>query len=266
MENSYSNNNISTPLLWSQLTEKELDAHLQKGGDSALLPVGATEQHGPHLITGTDSLIAEKLCYEVSSRTNTLVLPTLPYGCSLGHSFKWNGTLSLEPKALIEIVAQIGGAFWKHGFRRLYIVNGHVTNHAPLRCALELLRSRHDGMMVALLDTARLDEEISGCHHDDAEDWHANRAETSLVMHISEDSVREDLRHSSDDPDRTDGLVFSHPVNRTSENGVTGKPSQSSKDEGNELWSKMVARLEDLVLRGNIEEAPLNSPYHRKKN
>lgn len=76
----------SPPILYDQLTEGELRELLGRGMDALLLPVGATEQHGPHLSTGTDSAIASILCREASSRTGVPVLPTLPYGCSIGHS------------------------------------------------------------------------------------------------------------------------------------------------------------------------------------
>jgi creatinine amidohydrolase len=161
------------------------------------------------------------------------------------------------------VITQIGDAVWKHGFRKLFIVNGHVTNFAPLRCALEQLRSQNDGMMVAVLDTARLSDTIEGHFCDDAQDWHANRGETSVMMHMACDHVREGLRAQSDDPDRTEGLVFSHPVNKTSLNGVTGQPSLSSKDEGEQLWTAMLEKLHHLVLKGMKEEPPLSAPYHR---
>jgi creatinine amidohydrolase len=107
--------------------------------------VGATEQHGPHLGCGVDFVIAEELCLAVSEKTQVPVLPTLPYGCSLGHSQRWPGTLSVQPVTLIELVKQIGDWAYHSGVRRLFIVNAHVTNAAPLRCALEMLRAEHDG-------------------------------------------------------------------------------------------------------------------------
>jgi creatinine amidohydrolase len=121
-------------------------------------------------------------------------------------------------------------------------------------------------MMISLLDTARLSENIEDQFCYDAKDWHANRAETSIMMHMAHDHVREHLRSNGDDPDRTQGLVFSHPVNKTSLNGVTGQPSLSSKAEGQELWSNMVKALQDLVEKGIKEESPLDAAYHRNSN
>jgi creatinine amidohydrolase len=72
---------------WDELTSTRLAAAVAADPALvALVPVGATEQHGPHLGVGVDSVIAERLCEAVASATRVPMLPTLPYGCSLGHS------------------------------------------------------------------------------------------------------------------------------------------------------------------------------------
>ena len=145
--------------------------------------------------------------------------------------------------------------------RRLIIVNGHVTNAAPLRCALEMLRAEHDDLMIALVNTAQMSERVRASHASDGDDWHANRAETALMMAIAPEIVRPDAIENADDPDRTAGLVFSHPVNRTSTNGVTGKPSLATQAEGAELFSWMVEDLAHIVEKGKSETPPLPHSY-----
>lgn len=248
-------------ILWSERTWAELPDDLNKVGQCALLPVGATEQHGPHMGTGVDWVIADRLCAAVSERLRVPMLPTLPYGCSIGHSRRWPGTIALDPRLLIDLVKQIGDWAYHSGVRRLFIVNGHVTNAAPLRCALELLRAEHDGFMVALVHSASLTPRVRQAHFADAEDWHANDAETSLMQVLAPELLRPNLFAAADDPDRTTNRVFSHPVNRTSLNGVTGQPSHASPAKGRELFDWMVEDLADLVTRGMSEEPPLNHPY-----
>jgi creatinine amidohydrolase len=249
------------PVTWAELTWEEIGRLPAQGQTAALLPVGATEQHGPHLGTGMDSALAGPLCDAVSAQTGVPVLPLLPYGCSLGHSRRWPGTLALSPATLIALVAEIGD--WLHGagFDRLFLVNTHVTNAAPLRCALELLRSRHDGLMVAVVNTATLSPRVARAFSADAEDWHANAAETSLMLALAPALVRRGKLRSADDPDRTRGLVFAHPVNRTSRNGVTGLPSRARAAAGRRLYAWMVADLAALVRRGRREQPPLPAPY-----
>ncbi len=247
-------------MLWGQRTWAELPETIKAANQSALLPVGATEQHGPHMGCGMDAVLADRLCAAVSARTNTPMLPTLPYGCSLGHSRRWPGTIALSPTTLIELVKEIGDWAYYSGVRRLFIVNTHVTNAAPLRCALEMLRAEHD-LMIALFNSATISQRVRNAHFADGEDWHANEAETSLMLAHAPEMVRPELLASSDDPDRTRDAVFAHPVNRTSKNGVTGMPSLASAQNGKILFEWMVDDLSALVLRGMFEEPPLDHSY-----
>lgn len=246
---------------WSELTWSEIPAVLAAVSNAAILPVGATEQHGPHLGCGVDTVIAEELCVAVSARTGVPMLPTLPYGCSLGHSKRWPGTIAVQPITLIELVKQIGDWAYHSGVRRLFIVNAHVTNAAPLRCALEMLRAEHDDLMVTVMNTATISKRVRQFHFADAEDWHANDAETSLMLAIAPDLVRPDLCATADDPDRTVGCIFPHPVNRTSLNGVTGTPSQADADKGRIGFDWLVADASAHILQGLAERPPLDCSY-----
>jgi len=253
-----------TVLRWHQLTWEEIGALPARGMDAVMLPVGATEQHGPHLGCGVDAEIALQLCHAAGERSGVPVLPTLPYGCSIGHSQRWPGTLALAPKTLIDVIKQIGDWVYASGFRRLFLVNSHVTNLAPLRCALEMLRAEHDDLMVALINTGTLSERVRARHFADADDWHGNEAETSLMLALAPDMARVDRFADADDPDRTDGCVFAHPVNRTSSNGVTGTPSLASQDKGEQLFAWMVEDLNALLQRGLKETPPLDQSYFNR--
>ena len=246
---------------WAERTWTEFAKDLADANQTALLPIGATEQHGPHLATGMDTVIADRLCRAVAEKTGALMLPTIPYGCSLGHSRRWPGTIALQPITVITLVKEIGDWAYYTGVRRLIIVNGHVTNAAPLRCALEMLRAEHDDLMIALVNTAQISDRVRASHCSDGDDWHANRAETALMMSVAPEIVRSEAIKDADDPDRTEGLVFSHPVNRTSTNGVTGKPSLATQAEGAELFSWMVEDLARLVEKGQSETPPLPHSY-----
>lgn len=245
---------------WRELPWPLLEKVLQ-ARPAAILPIGATEQHGPHLGCGMDYVLADHLCKAVSGRTGVAMLPTMPYGCSVGHSRRWPGTIALAPKTLIDVVFDMGSWAYHSGVRRLFIVNTHVTNAAPLRCALEMLRSEFDDLMVAVFHSATLSERVRVAHFADGEDWHANDAETSLMMAVAPEMVVESAVSGADDPDRTEGLVFSHPVNRTSTNGVTGSPSLAAPEKGNQLFDWMVEDLSALVMKGLQEKPPLNHSY-----
>lgn len=250
--------------LWEQTAWPDIAGKLSTI-PAAILPVGATEQHGPHMGCGMDAVLADKLCKAVAEKTGVLMLPTLPYGCSLGHSRRWPGTIAVQPKTLIDLVKEIGDWASYSGVQRLFIVNTHVTNVAPMRCALEMLRAEHDGMMVALFNSATLSERVRKQHFADGHDWHANDAETSLMLAVAPEMVDTARMRRADDPDRTEGLVFPHPVNRTSLNGVTGSPSQADADKGRQLFTWMTEDLCQLIERGLREQPPLNYSYFSRE-
>lgn len=244
-------------MLWQDRTWRELPADLSVAQSAALLPVGATEQHGPHLGTGVDYVLADRLCRAVAQRTHVPMLPAVPYGCSLGHSRRWPGTLAVQPITLIKLIKDIGDWAFYGGVRRLFIVNTHVTNAAPLRCALEMLRAEHDALMVTVINSPELSQRVSQAYFADGRDWHANEAETSLMLALAPELVRVELTAAADDPDRTAELVFAHPVNRTSANGVTGMPSRASPAKGEILFAWMVEDLSEMIMRGLKERPPL---------
>jgi creatinine amidohydrolase len=250
-----------TPVLWERLTWEEIEGLRRGGMDMTILPVGSTEQHGPHLSLEIDTVSSVRVAQGVSAATRVPVLPGLSYGCSLGHSRRWPGTVALSPQTLIDLATEIGDWVIRAGFRRLLFLNGHVTNFAPLRCALEILRSRFDEAMVAVLNLHDISPRVRESYFGDAEDWHANAAETSLMLAISPESVRTDRLPAGDDPDRTGGLFFSHPVNRTSANGATGSPSKANRQDGARLFSWMVEDLTARVREALLEKPPLPQGY-----
>lgn len=247
----------------SNMTWEEVADAVSSNIQTAILPIGATEQHGPHLGCGMDTSIAHTLCVDAAKKSSVILLPTLPYGCSIGHSKRWPGTIALNPKTLIDIISDIGDWVKSAGIRRLILVNGHVTNEAPLRCGLEMLRAKHDDFMVALINTAQLSKRVKDAHFNDADDWHANDAETALMMALHPDMVRENKLLEADDPDRTQHCIFSHPVNRTSTNGVTGTPSSANKEKGEQLYGWMLDDIVEILHKAITEEPPLKQSYHQ---
>jgi creatinine amidohydrolase len=223
-------------------------------GAIALLPVGATEQHGPHLATGTDTLLADHVADAAAELTGDVVLPALPYGCSLGHTDRWPGTLSLHPTTMIAVVVEVGR--WAHasGFRKLVLVNGHATNGPP--CQSAILQLRHDlpdlrPRFVSIFD---LTPGIAERYREDASDFHANEAETSMLLHLAESQVR--LQRAVDEPDRTVGRVLSYAMPAVTRSGVVGAPSTASATRGAELVEQLVEALAELLTRARAERDP----------
>jgi creatinine amidohydrolase len=136
-------------------------------------------------------------------------------------------------------------------------LNGHFTNFAPLRCALEALRFKNPEMRVALRSIWDISPRVRQEYFADAEDWHANAAETSLMMALFPEGVRKDK--FEDDPDRTGDLFFSYPVDRTSRNGATGLVTIASAADGHKLFEWAVEDLSEQVKRALHEQPPFGS-------
>lgn len=243
----------SRPVLFDELAWPAI-AELIEGGETlALLPVGATEQHGPHLPASTDAEIATEVCHAASARTGVPVLPTFPFGSSQAHTTKWPGTLSLSPRLLVESVVELARWVGASGFGRLLILNAHVGNVAPLKVAVDEIRAA--GMVrIGLASWYELTPEIGADVTSDAKDWHAHAAETSLILHLRPELVDRDAIR--DDEDRTADLVLSYTVAETSRDGLTGTPSRASADHGAALFDAIVTALAERIERARREEAP----------
>ncbi len=238
-------------LPWPKVAEAR-----DKSNGFLLLPLGAIEQHGPHLPIHTDSLIASEVCAYASAETGVPLLPVLNYTVSSGHTGKWPGTFSLTHETFIATVRELVSWAVHTGWSRVLLVNSHFGNDASLRVAIEQLRLEFFGsLQIGLKNTFRLTESIWNYFISDAEDLHANRAETDLLLHLAPHSV--DMAAAEDDPDRTEGTHFSYPVAQTSLNGVTGSPSLGDAARGKALFEEMGSALAQAIREAIQESVPL---------
>lgn len=106
-----------------------------------VVPLGSTEQHGPHLPLGTDFLLAKELARRVGERANVIVTPTLPIGYAQYHGV-FPGTLSVSEETLTRALIEICGMLLNNGAQHILFVNGHGGNMVALRRCGEWLRGR----------------------------------------------------------------------------------------------------------------------------
>ena len=118
------------PLLFEELTRVELREIAPAA--LAVLPVGATEQHGPHLPSGTDAMHAEHVARaaaaQIAARTPVVVTPTLAFGSS-PHHLPFGATLSLTSQTFSSVLHDLCTSLIGTGFRQIFILNGHGGNH-----------------------------------------------------------------------------------------------------------------------------------------
>lgn len=237
------------------MTSKEIGEAVAGGMNLALFPVGATEQHGPHLATGTDTISPEEIAWRVSERTNVLVLPALPYGLSLGHRDQWPGTLSLHPQTLTQVMVEIGRWVVASGFTKLIFLSGNGPNAPPLESARLQLRYEFPKCRFRVISLFDASARLAAAYTRDGADIHANQGETSLLMHLRPEMVRAEL--AVDEPDVTPGLVFSYDMPATTRSGVVGHARRASAEDGRALAEMLVEDIAAIVRRALAEEWPV---------
>jgi creatinine amidohydrolase len=249
------------PTRWTELSGPAI-ADLLAGDPRhvALVPVGATEQHGPHLPTGTDTIIATALAERVSAATGALVLPAIALGVSEWHGTALAGTFAATPEAFLATVDAMCTWARASGVRRLLFLNGHVGNTAALSVVLDRVRNARRGLRVGSVDWWRVTPEVQATVEADAADWHANRAETSLMLAVAPHLVDPEAAAGADDADRNTGLVLRYTVEELTTAGVTGRPSEATTALGAALLVDVVTALVALVRRARDEEPPLPGP------
>ncbi len=174
----------------------EVAALVARGCRTAVLPLGSTEQHGPHLPLDTDTAIgdalAERLCAAVG---DAVACPTLPIGCASEH-LSFPGTLHVEPATLMAVLRDTIRALGRHGIARAFIFSAHGGNAEPLRAGLPALRRDCGAVEVdAFTDldrlTAVLHAESAAAGVDPAAaGHHAGEVETSILLALAPARVR----------------------------------------------------------------------------
>jgi creatinine amidohydrolase len=251
---------IEAPVLkWTEAAWPELAGFTP--ADVGLVPVGAIEQHGPHLPAGTDTMVAEAVCERAARQCGAPVLPAIGVGVSYGHGTELPGTLSLTPEQLAAVIRQY--ATWAaacSGLRRLLFVNAHFGNVGALHIATDHLRLFRPDLRAGTVDWWSADPAVLAEVLADGTDIHANRGETSVMLAIAPELVHLDRLAGADDEDRTAGLVFRYTAPALSVNGVTGNPSQATAELGERLLAGAAAAIARHVVRGRLEEPPLGIP------
>jgi mycofactocin system creatininase family protein len=197
-----------------------------------VVPLGATEQHGPHLPLGTDTEIAEALARELAKRIPSVtVAPAVPYGASGEHQ-EFAGTISIGHTALEMLLVELGRSA-SATFPRMLFLSGHGGNAKPLARAVRRLRS--EGRDARAWSAAE-------CWRGDA---HAGRVETSVMLALSPADVNMAMAAEGDTRPLAEILpqLQAGGVAAVSRNGVLGDPSAANEVEGINLLTTAVDEL-----------------------
>jgi creatinine amidohydrolase/Fe(II)-dependent formamide hydrolase-like protein len=223
--------------------------------DTALLPVGAIEQHGPHLPLDTDAFDAAFLANQVAEacpHPRPLVLPLVPYGVSYHHE-DFPGTISVSNEALAQLVFDIGMSCARNGICKLVIVNGHGGNTPTLQFAAQMIN--RDANIFTCVDTGETSNVDLAELCETANDVHAGEIETSTCLATRPDLVDMDRAEAFVPAFSSRYLDFTAKrsvewyarTSRISPSGVLGDPLRASAEKGARIWQIMVNNLVELV-------------------
>jgi len=256
--------------VWLQeLTWEQVRDHLTRD-DVVFLPVGSTEQHGPHLPLGTDTMTAIGLARDAAARSGALVAPPLWFGWS-PHHLAYPGTLTLKPELLTAVVADLCRSLAFHGFGRVVIVNGHrEANLAPLKLAQTRLVNE-TGQLVVIVDPYYFGFEAGASIRasEPGGVGHADELETAHLLHLWPELVHMDravrnvqppARWRSGDPYvQGDRVLTASSIEafraRTTPSGVSGDPLPATAEKGRLYHQQMVENLVSLV--GLLRSSPV---------
>jgi creatinine amidohydrolase len=192
------------------------------GAQTAVLGVGAWEQHGPHLPLETDWLFAAEVSHRVAERLDLLLLHPLPYSTSLEH-IGFAGTITLSPETLRNTIWDIAASCGRWGIRYLALINAHggnfVLNPTVRQWNLEG-RTPH----ILLVD-------LFAAWQDAAPNLHAGEVETSMMLHL--DPARVDMGKCRDFVPERDRQYLTHVGMRgVCPEGVWGNPTRATATKG----------------------------------
>ncbi len=221
-----------------------------------ILPLGALEQHGPHLPLNVDVVIPRSLASMVDMEIEAIVFPSIAYGYKPlpgGGGQVYPGTTSLNGTTLINIVLDILRCTYHHGARKYLLLNGHYENVAFATEAVELFfREQSDAHVLIvswwdLVSQDILDEIFKEVGFPGWDVEHAGIGETSLMQYFAPDFVREDKIVDDESKRRVPYLIFPPPEDIITRSGSFYKATYSSKEKGELLARSITGRIVEIA-------------------
>ena len=228
-------------IYWEQLRSPQLKS-LADANAIVVVPVGSIEQHGPHLPVKVDALLATEVARRAALKVQThqpiLVTPTV--WCGLAeHHMDFCGTLTLDFETFHALLRNLCRSIRHHGFRRIFLLNGHGGNIAALNVICSELVRELEGLRVVsgtywtLPEVAEKFAEILEVQQNVR---HAGEAETSMMLALEPELVDQSILNQADGtpeiPFYGSGVSRWVSFKEVSANGVIGSPSVATAAKG----------------------------------
>lgn len=254
----------------SHLSWPEVEA-LDKQEGVVILPIGAVEQHGPHLPTITDALIVTRMLDAtldvLPDHVRAWALPPLNYGKSNEH-INFPGTITLSAQTLTAVLHDIGASVHRAGFRRLALMNGHGGNTAVLEATARDIRAATGLMCFCLQPGVHGELPFAISVDEQRYGFHAGEIETSLILAMEPDLVdmEKAVKHFAHFPE-TDTNLFYFGAALTawladdwSPTGVFGDATLGTAEKGRLLLASGAQALAKLIAAMSTFEVGANQP------
>lgn len=228
----------------------EVEEKIRKLG-AAILPIGAVEAHGPHLPLGTDNLLASRLADKLAERTDSFVLPTLPYG-QVWSLRNFPGSINVSNEALIRLLADIGESIYHQGFRIFIMVNGHLGNAVALKEAARILYERVPELKVFYFfypGTKEITAEVREASAAHGSYMHADEIETSYMLYLAGEYV--DMSKAIDGTPQIpiEADFTPTPWEEMTASAVLGDATLATREKGERIIERSLEVMADMVLR-----------------
>jgi len=208
-----------------------------------IVPVGALEQHGPHLPLGSNVLISRRIAVDLSEEFNVLRAPTIYYGVNVKGAQNYAGTATLRQKTLHRSLNELLGSWEVHGLTEFIVITAH--RHEPHLDALATLITRRARVRVVSV----WDVDITDLLETQPGPLHADEAETSLMLFLYPEVVKMDRAKDFDLTDKqfkryVKGQLVVPPAGGA---GVVGHPTAATAAKGESIYKRMLHVIGDAV-------------------
>jgi creatinine amidohydrolase/Fe(II)-dependent formamide hydrolase-like protein len=225
-----------------EMTWTDVKEYLETN-DMVIIPLGSTEQHGPHMPLGTDYYEAVGTSKMISGRTGVVVAPVLWVGYSVYHS-GFPGTLSLKPETMEQVLFESVEMLMKYGFRRFMFFNYHGGNNIVQQRVIHRINHTTEAIATSIGHGSPIQQSEEG----EFFDWHAGKSETSIMLYLKPELVRMERAekptiHFSPKTEKLGKLAQEHPELGSVWNSLFGVPVETKKGgashelSSNGVWS-----------------------------
>jgi creatinine amidohydrolase len=230
----------------------EIEAYC-RNDSLAVVPLGSTEQHGPHLPEGTDHMIAKALAREATERTGYLCTPPITVGVS-SHHRQFHGTMSIDPPAFRDYVESLSRSLTEHGIDRIVYVNAHGGNVDHLREVGRRLREDDTAYAIEWMWNESIPDLVDDLFEQNGP--HGGPKETAMIQYIAPDLVREErlddaaeggaTRMDEQELRKYGARTFYDAIDNT-DNGVLGDQRDATAEKGEVMFDAAVEQLVALL-------------------